>query len=95
MDADKLRSEWTSSLRPMLNLSSSALQEQSQFLLAHASEQERASSDPAVANIKVLDDGSIKLAAAPLDDSGQLTVRDPGAGEQPGSVVRALLSVPA
>lgn len=43
MDADKFRSEWTSSLRPMLILSSSALQEQSQFLLAHASEQERAS----------------------------------------------------
>lgn len=52
-------------------------------------------SDPAVANIKVLDDGSIKLAAAPVDDSGQLTVRDLGTGEQPGSVVRALLSVPA
>ena len=52
-------------------------------------------SDPSVANIKVLEDGSIKLAAAPLDESGQLTVRDLGTGEQPGSVVRALLSVPA
>lgn len=42
-DADKFRSEWTSSLRPMLNISSSALQQQSQLLLTHASEQEKAS----------------------------------------------------
>jgi hypothetical protein len=51
--------------------------------------------DPVVANIKVLEDGSIQLAAAPLDDSGQLTVRDLHDGEQPGTVVRALLSAPA
>jgi hypothetical protein len=51
--------------------------------------------EPSVANIKVLEDGSLQLAASPLDDSGQLTVRDLHAGEQPGAVVRALLSVPA
>jgi hypothetical protein len=51
--------------------------------------------DPIVANIKVLEDGSIQLAAAPLDESGQLTVRDLRDGEQPGTVVRALLSAPA
>ncbi len=52
-------------------------------------------SAPAVANIKVFGDGSIKVASAPLDEHGQLTVRDLAAGEQPGSVVRALLSVSA
>jgi hypothetical protein len=52
-------------------------------------------SEPAVANIKVLDGGSLQLASAPLDATGQLTVRDLDATEQPGSVVRALLSVPA
>ncbi|MGF9646860.1 hypothetical protein AAIH32_02745 [Pseudarthrobacter oxydans] len=52
-------------------------------------------SAPAVANIKMLKDGSIKLAAAPLDATGQLTVRDLGAGEQPGAAVRALLAVSA
>lgn len=51
--------------------------------------------EPTVANIKVLDDGALELAAAPLDDSGQLTVRDLVTGEQPGAVVRALLSLPA
>ena len=44
-DADKFRSEWTSSLRPMLNISSAALQQQSQLLLTHASEQEKASGE--------------------------------------------------
>lgn len=44
-DADKFRSEWTSSLRPMLNISSAALQHQSQLLLTHASEQEKASGE--------------------------------------------------
>jgi hypothetical protein len=52
-------------------------------------------SEPAVANIKVLDGGQLQLASAPLDATGQLTVRDLDATEQPGSVVRALLSVPA
>lgn len=51
--------------------------------------------EPAIANIKVLENGVLQLAAAPLDDSGQLTVRDLAAGEQPGAAVRALLSVPA
>lgn len=51
--------------------------------------------EPSVANIKVLDDGSLKLAAAPLDATGQLTVRDLLEEEQPGSAVRAALSVPA
>jgi hypothetical protein len=51
--------------------------------------------EPSVANIKVLEDGSLKLAAAPLDPSGQLTVRDLDSGEEPGEVIRALLSVPA
>lgn len=50
---------------------------------------------PSVANIKVLDDGALKLASAPLDATGQLTVRDLRETEQPGSVVRSLLSVPA
>lgn len=51
--------------------------------------------EPAIANIKVLENGVLQLAAAPLDDSGQLTVRDLAAGEKPGAAVRALLSVPA
>ncbi|CAN7437632.1 hypothetical protein LJR078_002916 [Arthrobacter sp. LjRoot78] len=51
--------------------------------------------EPAIANIKVLENGVLQLAAPPLDDSGQLTVRDLAAGEQPGAAVRALLSVPA
>src|SRR6478736_5640277 len=52
-------------------------------------------SEPSVANIKVLDGGSLQLASAPLDATGQLTARNLDATEQPGSVVRALLSVPA
>jgi len=51
-------------------------------------------SEPSVANIK-LDGGSLQLASAPLDATGQLTARNLDATEQPGSVVRALLSVPA
>lgn len=51
--------------------------------------------EPSVANIKVLDDGSLKLAAAPLDPAGQLTVRGLNETELPGSAVRAALSVPA
>ncbi|MDV8146681.1 hypothetical protein [Arthrobacter sp. B10-11] len=51
--------------------------------------------EPVIANIKVLENGVLQLAAAPHDDSGQLTVRDLAAGEQPGAAVRALLSVPA
>ena len=54
-----------------------------------------AKSGSSLKNIRVLEDGGLKLAAAPLDESGQLTVRDLEAGERPGSVVRALLSVPA
>ncbi|WLQ06808.1 WXG100 family type VII secretion target [Arthrobacter oryzae] len=42
-DGDKFRTEWTSTLRPMLNRSSESLNSQSKVLLAHASEQERAS----------------------------------------------------
>ena len=52
-------------------------------------------SEPSVANIKVLDGGSLQLASAPLDATGQLTARNLDATEQPGSAVRALLSVPA
>lgn len=50
---------------------------------------------PVVANIKVLENGTMKLAAAPLDESGQLTVRDLEPGAQPGATIRTLLSVPA
>jgi hypothetical protein len=53
------------------------------------------SAEPSVANIKVLDDGTMKLASPPLDERGQLKVRDLGPAEEPGSVIRALLSVPA
>ncbi len=42
-DGEKFRSEWTSSLRPLLNKSFSALQDQSKVLLGQADEQERAS----------------------------------------------------
>jgi hypothetical protein len=51
--------------------------------------------EPKVANIKVAADGVLQLASAPLDASGQLTVRELAADELPGSVVRALLSVPS
>lgn len=47
---------------------------------------------PVVANIKVLDAGSLQLASAPLDDDGQLGVRDLAAGEQPGLTVRTVLA---
>jgi hypothetical protein len=47
---------------------------------------------PSVANIKVLPDGALKLASAPLDANGELTVRDLQPSEQPGSVVRSLLA---
>ncbi|WP_457963065.1 hypothetical protein M1E17_16490 [Arthrobacter sp. D1-29] len=47
---------------------------------------------PVVANIKVRDAGSLQLASAPLDDDGQLGVRDLAAGEQPGLTVRTLLA---
>lgn len=54
-----------------------------------------AGAEPSVANIRVLGDGSLQLAAAPLDGSGQLTVRDLAAGARPGAAVRTLLSGPA
>jgi len=44
-----------------------------------------------VANIKVTDGGPLQLASAPLDENGQLGVRDLDATEQPGRVVRTLL----
>jgi uncharacterized protein YukE len=42
-DGDRFRSEWSSSLRPMLSHTSEALQDQSRSLLKHADEQEQAS----------------------------------------------------
>jgi len=42
-DGDKFRSEWASTLRPMLNRSSESLNSQSKLLLAHANDQEQAS----------------------------------------------------
>lgn len=42
-DGDRFRSEWSSSLRPMLNRAAATLQNQSQVLLTQANEQERAS----------------------------------------------------
>jgi uncharacterized protein YukE len=42
-DGDRFRSEWSSSLRPMLSHASEALQDQSRSLLRHADEQEQAS----------------------------------------------------
>lgn len=42
-DGEKFRSEWTSSLRPLLNKSFTALQDQSRTILGQADEQERAS----------------------------------------------------
>lgn len=51
--------------------------------------------EPIVANVKVLNDGVMKLASAPLDESGQLTVRDLQPTEQPGHVVRSLLEAQA
>lgn len=42
-DGDTFRSEWTATLRPLLNKSSTALQAQSRALLGQADEQERAS----------------------------------------------------
>lgn len=44
VDGDTFRSDWTGSLRPMLNRASESLGSQSKVLLAHASEQEKASS---------------------------------------------------
>jgi hypothetical protein len=46
---------------------------------------------PVVANIKVLEAGSLQLASAPLDENGQLRVRDLDGEEQPGLTVRRLL----
>lgn len=43
-DGDRFRSEWSSTLRPMLNKTSESLQNQSSALLIHADEQETASS---------------------------------------------------
>ena len=42
-DGDRFRSEWSSTLRPMLNKTSESLQNQSSALLKHADEQETAS----------------------------------------------------
>lgn len=44
-----------------------------------------------VANIKVTQDGPLELASAPLDEDGQLGVRELDAAEQPCLVVRTLL----
>jgi hypothetical protein len=44
-----------------------------------------------VANIKVTQDGPLELASAPLDEDGQLGVRELDTAEQPGLVVRTLL----
>jgi hypothetical protein len=46
-DGARFRSEWTSSLRPMLNKASVSLQEQSRSLLIHADEQDHASNSNA------------------------------------------------
>ncbi len=48
--------------------------------------------DPKIANIKVTADGSLHLAAEPLDADGQLTVRKLEAGEMPASAVRQILA---
>ena len=50
------------------------------------------SATPVVANIKVPDAGSLQLASGPLDENGQLRIRDLQAGEQPGLTVRCLLA---
>lgn len=42
-DGEKFRSEWSSSLRPMLNSAAATLQSQSQVLLTQANEQDKAS----------------------------------------------------
>lgn len=47
--------------------------------------------NPVIANIKVLETGPLQLASAPLDEDGQLGVRELGAGEEPGEAVRAVL----
>ncbi|WP_426990104.1 hypothetical protein [Pseudarthrobacter sp. Y6] len=47
---------------------------------------------PVVANIKVLEAGTLQVASAPLDAGGQLGVRDLESGEQPGLTVRSLLA---
>lgn len=47
---------------------------------------------PTIANIKVLEAGSLQLASAPLDENGQLRVRDLQDGEQPGLTVRRLFA---
>lgn len=49
---------------------------------------------PVVANVKVLAAGSLQLASEPLDEEGQLGVRDLDTGEQPGLTVRTLLAAP-
>ncbi|HEU4666326.1 MAG TPA: hypothetical protein VFS79_01580 [Arthrobacter sp.] len=51
--------------------------------------------NPVIANIKVLEDGALQLASAPLDEDGQLGVRDLDEAGQPGLAVRALLAAPA
>lgn len=56
----------------------------------------RAGSDkPVIANIKVLNAGALQLASAPVDEDGQLGVRDLAADEQPGATVRTLLAAAA
>jgi hypothetical protein len=47
---------------------------------------------PVVANIKIPEAGPLQLASAPLDEDGQLGVRELNPTEQPGLVVSALLA---
>lgn len=53
----------------------------------------RGTADPIVANLKAQKSGSFQLAAPPLDDQGQLSVRDLATSERPGRVVRETLAV--
>jgi len=116
-DGDAFRSEWTSSLRPMLYSTAATgrvalfLQALSEYVCLPMDKEattldmvEAAVNDAVAATQPPLggmvtsrryDGGSLQLASAPLDATGQLTARNLDATEQPGSVVRALLSVPA
>ncbi|UZX04058.1 WXG100 family type VII secretion target [Arthrobacter sp. CDRTa11] len=74
-DGDRFRSEWTSSLRPMLSKTSESLESQSQLLLKHADEQDQASNSGSGAASSPTPSG----AGDPGNGSG-----DSGNGSGPG-----------
>jgi hypothetical protein len=76
-DGDRFRSEWTSSLRPILSKTSESLESQSQLLLKHADEQNQASNSGSGAASSAAPSSPAPSSPAP-SGSG-----DPGNGSGP------------